>query len=79
MLRSKEYLEHFALLVVTEPFVLDAHNHFVFKHGSILLGKQLTGRLPFHLLIPELLVREPGGVGVKNGEAEVRHNSRVFD
>ena len=60
------YLEHLAFLIVTEPFVLDAYNHFVFEHGSILLRKQLARRLPFHLFIPEFLVREPKEAGIRN-------------
>lgn len=64
-MRSEKYLEHFALLVVTEPLILDAHNHFVFEHGSILLGKHLTRCLPLHLLIPEFLIREPDMVRMK--------------
>jgi len=67
VLRSEKYLEHLAFLIVTEPFVLDAYNHFVFKQGSILLGKQLAGCLSFHLLIPEFLVREPKEVWIRNG------------
>jgi len=69
--RSEKYLEHLAFLVVTEPFVLDAYNHFVFKEGFILLWKQLTGCLPFHLLIPEFLIREPEKIRVRNRESEI--------
>lgn len=76
---NEKYLEHFAFLVVVESFVLDAYNHFVFEHGSVFLGKQLTRCLPLRLLIPEFLIREPEKVRMENGKQEVEYDLRVFD
>ena len=74
------YLEHFTFLVFIQAFVLNAHDRFVFKLDPILLGKYLTRLLSLHLLIPEFLVRKPGGgQGNGRGGRESNNNSRVFD
>ena len=77
--RSEKYLKHFTFLIVTKPFVLDAYNHFVLEHGSILLGKQPTRCLPLRLFIPEFLIREPKEIKMKTGKWEIEDDLRVFD
>ena len=65
MSTGRNYLEHFTFLVVVQPLVFNAYDRFVFKLSPILLGKHPASRLTLHLLIPEFLVGEPGGIRIK--------------